>query len=182
LDESLSRPREAVFLLRAAKHLVISRFNEAGDEGRLHLGDCVIDRDVGTFVQDLATEDTRRGGRALLVNALEGDIEGQHLVGVPGLGNFLEAGDGGYDYARQGIDRGAGSNAVVTNQRRLIDGVAGEEDVRVGAELRTDVVDVGDELATHLVDEIQQAVTIDSLPISGNLRCRACFLEKSASS
>ena len=135
-DESLPvRARLFYFSARRSTQ-VIPRFNEAGDEGRLHLGDGIVDRDAGTFVQDLNTEDTHRGGRALLVDTLEGDIEGQHLVGVPGLGDFLEAGDGGNDLAGQGIDRGAGSDAVVTNQCGLIDGVVGEEDVRVGAELR----------------------------------------------
>jgi hypothetical protein len=89
LDESLFRPREAVLLLRAAKHLVISRFNEAGDEGRLHLGDCIIDRDVGTFVQDLATEDTHRGGRALLVNAWRVISKGSTWSEYQGLATSL---------------------------------------------------------------------------------------------
>ena len=33
------------------------RLNIAGHEGRLHLGDCVIDRHAGTFVEDFHAED-----------------------------------------------------------------------------------------------------------------------------
>ena len=42
-----------------------------------------------------------------------------------------------------------------------------EECVLVSAELRTDVVDVRDELALHLVHEVEEAVTIEVDPDEG---------------
>jgi hypothetical protein len=163
-----SPPVRGCFLFSARRRTrSFSRFNEASDEYRLHHGSGVFDQDAGTFVQDLATEDTHGRRSTLLIDTLESDVEGQNLVGVPGLGYFLEAGDSVDDYAGQLIDRGAGCDAVVTYQCGLVDGVVGQENVRVGAELGTDVVDVGDKLAAHLVDEIEQTVTIEVHPYQG---------------
>jgi hypothetical protein len=49
------------------------------------------------------------------------------------------------------VDGGGDGEAVVAHERRLEDRVLREEGVLVAAELRTDVVDVGDELTLHLV-------------------------------
>ena len=56
---------------------------------------------------------------------------------------------------------------VVAHQRRVEDRVLREEGVLVGAELRADVVNAGDELALHLVDEIEQSVAIEVHPDEG---------------
>ena len=66
------------------------RFDRAGDEGRLLLDDGVVDRGAEAFVEDLDAEQLGRGGGAVLVGAGDGDVEGQDLVGVPGLGGGCE--------------------------------------------------------------------------------------------
>ena len=48
------------------------------------LGNRVVDRDTGTFVQDLDAEDLRSAHSAVFVGTRQGDIEGQHLVAVAG--------------------------------------------------------------------------------------------------
>ncbi|WP_187148894.1 hypothetical protein [Candidatus Korobacter versatilis] len=75
----------------------------ASDEGGLHFLDGIVDRHTGSFVEDLDAEDLHRGGGTLFVRTAEGDVEGQDLVGVPGLGLLLEAGDEGV------LDTGVGS-------------------------------------------------------------------------
>jgi hypothetical protein len=69
------------------------RLDSAGDEGRLHLADGVVDGDAIAFVEDLDAEDLAGGSAALFVGGGQGDVEGQDLVGVPGGGQFLVAGD-----------------------------------------------------------------------------------------
>jgi hypothetical protein len=53
------------------------------------------------------------------------------------------------------IDGGPGGDAVGADQGGIEDRVLRQVDVVVGIELRTDVIDVGDELATQLPDQIQ---------------------------
>ena len=80
----------------------------AGDEGGLHLGDRVVDRHAAAFVQDLDPEDLHAGGGAVFVGAGQGDVEGEDLVGVPGQGFGLEAGDGVEALAAELVDGGIG--------------------------------------------------------------------------
>ena len=71
--------------------------DRAGNEGRLLLDDGVIDGSAEAFVEDFDAEQFGRGGGAVFVGAGDGDVEGQDLVGVPGLGEFFETldiGDG----------------------------------------------------------------------------------------
>ncbi len=63
----------------------------AGDKGRLHLADRVVDTHAVAFVEDLDAVEIAGGG-AVLVGGGESDIEEQDLVAVPGQGDFLEAG------------------------------------------------------------------------------------------
>ncbi len=65
----------------------------ASDEGGLHLGDCIVDGDAGSFVEDLHAEDLHAGSCTVLVGTREGNVEGEDLVGVVGQGFFLEAAD-----------------------------------------------------------------------------------------
>jgi hypothetical protein len=51
----------------------------------------IIDREAEALVQDLDSEQFGRGGGAILVGAGAGDVKGRHLIGVPGVGDFLEA-------------------------------------------------------------------------------------------
>jgi hypothetical protein len=107
----------------------------AGDEGRLHLLDRVIDGHAGTFVQDLDAEDLHRGRRAHFVGAAEGDVEGQDLIGVPGLGLFLETGDEGVLDAGEAVDGGAGRDPDVAGEVLVEDRILRDEGVLVGLEL-----------------------------------------------
>ena len=50
----------------------------------LHLGDGVVDGDAHTLVEELEAEDLGCAHGAVLICAGERDVEGQHLVGVPG--------------------------------------------------------------------------------------------------
>jgi hypothetical protein len=49
----------------------------AGHEGRLHLGDSIVDRDARTFVQDFDAEDLGRTHRAVFVGTGKGDAKGR---------------------------------------------------------------------------------------------------------
>jgi hypothetical protein len=129
--------------------------DEAGHEAGLHLGDRVIDRHAGAFIEDLDAGDLHGAGSALFVGAGQGDIEGQDLVGVPGRSFLLEAGDGRDRSAAELVDGRARGDAVGTHQRRLVDRVLRQESILVGHELGTEIVDVGDELALQLVDQVQ---------------------------
>jgi len=55
-----------------------------GDKGGLRLGDSVVERDAGAFIEDLDAQDLRSAHGPVLVGAGEGDVEGQHLVAVAG--------------------------------------------------------------------------------------------------
>lgn len=57
--------------------------------------DGVIDGSAEAFVEDLDAEEFGTGGGAVFVGAGDGDVEGQDLVGIPGLGQFFEALDFG---------------------------------------------------------------------------------------
>jgi len=112
-----------------------TRFDEAGDEGRLHLADRIVDREAGTFVQDLDAEDLHRGGGTHFVGTRERDVEGQDLVGIPGLGQLLHTRNAGHRGGAVLIDGGADLGTVVAGQAALEDGVLGEEGVLIGLEL-----------------------------------------------
>jgi hypothetical protein len=143
------------------------RCDEAGDEGRLHLGHGIVDGHAAAFVEDLHAEDLHGAGRANLVRSTEGDIERENLVGVPGFGLLFEAGDLIEADAGEGVDGGVGRDAGVlagAYQGGVEDGVLREESVLVSTELGTDVVGVGDKGAAKLVDEVQQAMTVEVDP------------------
>lgn len=148
-------------------HLVKSVKTTLEWELRLHLGHGVVDGDAGAFVQDLDAEDLHGGSSSVFVRSGQGDVEGQDLIGVPGLGFDLHAADGRHRHASLRIDRRAGGSAVATNQRRLEDRVLGHVGVKVGLELGANVVDVGDELAAEFVDQGKQAVAIEVDPDEG---------------
>jgi hypothetical protein len=59
----------------------------------LHLADRIIDGDAVAFVEQLDGVDLAGRRRALLVGERQGDVKGQHLVGIPGERQLLEAGD-----------------------------------------------------------------------------------------
>jgi hypothetical protein len=127
--------------------------NVAGDEGCLHLRHSVVDRHAGSFVEDLDAEDLHAGSSAKFVGAGQRDVEREDLIGEGRQCFLFEAGDFIEALAAELIDRGLGVEAVATCQRRAEDRVLRKEGVLFGAELRTDVVDVRDVLAAHLVDE-----------------------------
>jgi len=54
--------------------------NCTSHEGGRSLGHSVVDRDAGSFVEQLDAEDASRAHRAIFVGAGEGDVEGQDLV------------------------------------------------------------------------------------------------------
>lgn len=150
-----------------AKHLVLPRFYDAGDEGSLHLGHSVVDGDACAFVQDFHAVDLHRGGGAVFGRAGQGDVEGQDLIGVPGLGELLHAVDRshrGGDGAIQVSDCGAEGNAAAADQGGVEDRALRQIDVLVGVELGTDVVDIGDEGAAQLPDQVQKSVTVEVDP------------------
>ena len=134
--------------------------NHTGHEGGLHLRDCVIDGDAPAFVENLHAEDLGSAHGAVFVGARERDIEGQHLVGIPGQSQFIfriEVGDLGVELVDGGADRETG----VTYDRRLEQSVG----VRcVELVLGADRIDVGDEAALGVVEEVQQGMTIEVDP------------------
>ena len=87
---------------------------------------------------------------------------GQDLVGVPGPGFGLEAGDGVETLAAEAVDGGAHGNAVEAGEARLEDRVLGEKHVLVGLELGRDVIDVGDERTAELADQGEQSLEVDA--------------------
>jgi hypothetical protein len=50
------------------------------------------------------------------------------------------------------------------SQCALEDRILGQVDVLVGVELRTDVIDIGNELAAEFPDQIQKTVTVEVDP------------------
>ena len=105
----------------------LDHFQPAGHRRGLHLGHGVVDRGSEAFVQDLDAEQLGRGGRSVFVGAGDGDVEGQDLVGVPGVGDFLEAVDFTQRDVIQLIDRGIDRDRKITGKggvegRRVRDG------------------------------------------------------------
>lgn len=90
--------------------------------------------------------------------------KGEDLVGVPGLGLGLEARDVVEALAAELVDGRAGVESVQTDKSRVEDRVLRQEDVLVGLELGTDVIDVGDEAAAQLVNQGEQGVAIEVHP------------------
>jgi hypothetical protein len=97
------------------------------------------------------------------------DVEGQDLIGVPGLGELLHAVDCGHRGAVLGVDVCAGGRQAgqAADQGALEDGVLRQVGAVGVGELRPDVVDIGDELATQLPDQIQKTVTVEVDPDQG---------------
>jgi hypothetical protein len=62
----------------------LQRRDPAGNKRGLHLADRIIDGDAIAFVEQFDGEDLAGSRRAILVGERQGDIKGQHLVGVPG--------------------------------------------------------------------------------------------------
>ena len=80
-------------LFRELRRYCSHRLDCAGDKRRLHLADRVVDRDTGTFVQDLNAEDLRGCHGAVLIRAGERDVERQDLVAIPRGRQFLRRSD-----------------------------------------------------------------------------------------
>jgi len=133
--------------------------NHARHERRLHLRHRVVDRDAEALVEDLDAEDLGRAHRAVFVGSAESDVEGQHLVGVPGGRNLCVLAGGG-DLVVQAVDRRADRGTGRTNHAGLEHATA-LADLRV---LGTDLVHVGDEGASTLLDEVQESVAIEVDP------------------
>jgi hypothetical protein len=124
--------------------------NDAGDEGRLHFADGVIDGDAPAFVEDLDTEDLCRTHGTVLVGATERDVEWQHLIGIPGRCYLL---------ARRGVGQ-----RVVEHIDGRSDGWArgaydgGAEYLSTVGDVGicwTDFIDIGNECACTLLNEVQ---------------------------
>ena len=133
-------------LVRTRRPNGLERGDGAGDEGRLHLADRVVDTHAVALVQDLDPEQLRRGGGAVLVGRGQGDVKGQDLVGVPGNGRFLEALDFADRNRVQLVDGGVDGEGDGALELGVEDAglVGGEGEVRL--ELGTDIVLVGQEL------------------------------------
>jgi hypothetical protein len=78
---------------RRRDHVLISLSwpTSSGHEGRLHLADGIIHRGAPAFVEDFNAEDL--GGRhcAVFVCAGDADVEGQDLIGIPGISQLFAA-------------------------------------------------------------------------------------------
>jgi len=133
---------------------------------RSHLGRSVVDGHAGAFVQDLDAVDLHRGGGAQLRGSGQGDVEGQDLIGVPGLGGLLQPVDCGHGRGVQVADVGADGRQAgeAADQGGVEDRLLRQKDAGIGIELRTNFVDIGDEVATQLPDQIQKAVTVEVDP------------------
>ena len=93
------------------------RLNIAGHERSLHLGDCVIDRHAGTFVQDFHAEDLSSSKRRpCSLDAGQDDVEGQDLIGVPGGRQRFEARYLGQRDIVQVVDRSPATVRLLTEQ------------------------------------------------------------------
>lgn len=125
----------------------------------LHLGRRVIDGDAHALVQDLEAVELGRAHGAILVGAGERDVEGQHLVGVPGRRELRVLTRGGQGRI-QLVDLRAGGNAGRAHDRGL------EYRTAIGGAgvLRPDLVDIGNEGAGTVLDEVQQRVTVEVDP------------------
>jgi len=118
--------------------------------------DLVVDGDAEALVEDLDTEDLGRTHGPELVGAGERDVEGQHLVGVPGRGDLHVLAGRGDGLGIQLVDGGADGRSGGTHDGRLEDRTAV---VDLGV-LGTDLIDVGDEGAGAALKEVQQGVTL----------------------
>ncbi len=94
--------RSILLLAREGQKIICSGAPSASYKSRLHLGHFGDDRHAGAFVQDLDAVDLHRGGGAQLRGSGQGDVEGQDLIGVPGLGELLQAVDSGHGLSRSG--------------------------------------------------------------------------------
>jgi hypothetical protein len=68
----------------------VPRLDISRHESSLHLGDCVVDRNAGSFVEDLYAVDTHGHGRTVFVVAVEGDIERKSLICILRLTNLSQ--------------------------------------------------------------------------------------------
>lgn len=123
----------------------VPRIHVAGNEGGLHLGDGVVDRYAGTFVQDFDAVDAHASGGADFVGAGQGDIEGQDLIREPGRSQFFQGADGVDGDLIELIDGAGDVRPGATRQGRIEDRGLIKELLGVGTELGTDVVFPGDE-------------------------------------
>ena len=96
---------------------------------------------------------------------LNRDVEWQDLIGVPGRSQLFEARDLGQRDVVQVID-GVGDSQTVrrTNQRAVEDRGLVELILAIRAELRPDVVDVGQEAALGFSKQVQKRMAIEVDP------------------
>jgi hypothetical protein len=80
------------------------RFHHAGHEGGLHFRHGVIDGSAVALVEDFHPEDLHGAAGAVLGGARQGHVEGQDRVGVPGVGRFFPATQGGIDALEGRVD------------------------------------------------------------------------------
>jgi hypothetical protein len=93
---------------------------------------------------------TYGGSSAVLVVAGRGDIERQHLIGVPGSGKLLQGRDLGDAEAVQLVDGRRDRNTDRALKRALEDGLLGEGGIGQELELGPDVVGVSYEPGDYL--------------------------------
>jgi hypothetical protein len=132
-----------------------------GPRRSLHLADCAVDRGTPAFVEDFHAEDLGCSHCAVFVGAGDGDVEGQDLIGVPGISQFFVAADFAQAQVIDLIDGGADGRAGGADQAGGEDSLGAYAGVLI---LRTDFILVGHELALGFLEEVQEAVTVEVDP------------------
>jgi hypothetical protein len=92
-----------------------------------------------------------------------------------------QAADGSELLTVQVVEGCAERNAIRAHQGAVEDGVLRQVGIAAGAELGTNVIDVDDELALHLPDQIRKTVTVEVGPDEGPGDAALVAGEKSAS-
>jgi hypothetical protein len=142
-----ARPRARGWCGQAGGRDLVERRNHslqgldgAGHEGRLGLGNRIVDRDSRTFVQDLDAEDLGGTHGTVLVGTRQGDIERQYLIAVAGERKrpfAIQIGDRGVLELVDGRCDGCAVAAHDVGRKQRV-GVGSIENV-----LRANLVDVG---------------------------------------
>ena len=98
---------------------------------------------------------------AVFVGAGDGDIEGQDLIGVPGISQLFVAADFRKAQVIDLVDGGADGGADRADQAGGEDGLGAHNGVLI---LGSDLVDVGHELAAGFLEEVQESVAVEVDP------------------
>ena len=134
-------------------------------KGGLGLGDGIVDRNAGSFIQDFHAEDLGSRHGAVFVGGRKRDVEGQDLIRVPGGGQLGPAADSRCVHLIQLVDGGADVRAGIADDRAV------EQSGRIEGigilELWANFVLIGDEQSARLVEQIKQGVTVEVDPDQG---------------